>query len=878
MKRLLQKQRKYPGALLLTLALTLAATTAFAGTETALRVYDINSLMVTPTEAEGTSYSKVEFDGLYASQEVGTPELPVEYIRFIVPTASKGFSATATVTGRTITRRLPSRLWPVQHPIPANGRNIPGFAAPMESAYTSGSTVRAEVIEDSFIDGCNHVVTVAVYPVSYSDVNLTVKAASQIEVKLSYTVCSVAELDTKPIFPPVPSSHFRMEDIVVNSVSVPAYSPRRTVSIDTIPKYYYIITPKNLEPAFRHLATWKGQKGYNVTLKCIEDIYATPRYAIGRTCVFANGTSEEIVDSAASLRAYLKDEYIARGTYFCLLAGDYRTPMPIRRVRNYSSESECKYTHNVNPCGENYIPTDNYFSDFTTKWNLTKFPKETVFSVYEGDVGYAPDVVIGRLLCSQPKEVDNYLRKLIIYESNPGLGDASYLQNHLYFEQDKWEYKKDFFGEYVLDENGNRIKKGRSDSLLGKSAPARKAFSPFPMTTILNADSCRFYPDGTPHNHKGEDIIKALGDTGYSNWYGHGCPVQVGICAVNHIIIPITSYTNEQIYGKRNEYDYNIGLDMMGNKNKPSIAYSVSCDIAPFDRFAFGHEVKNDSGDIIDIIDGHIFDVPYNFGGAFTVAGDFGGPAMLCNSRVGWFDSAFHIHKEFNKWMSKTNRIGIAEVLSKGGFYSSHARATHHLIGEPEFEMWTVLPKKFDNLTVNVESFGLDIHGSDLLGAKVCTYFGHVGTPWQECPLSSIELNAARLTNDFAVSIWKTGYLPFISLYSFEGTITGQTKEYIVQTAMLGNPFYANSANGNAFRPTTIGSGTSYTVYASEGITAYSNFIIEDGAEVVLDCEKTANLSCTVKAGGKLTVRAKDVKMTPGFKVEKGGAFNMTIK
>ena len=32
-------------------------------------------------------------------------------------------------------------------------------------------------------------------------------------------------------------------------------------------------------------------------------------------------------------------------------------------------------------------------------------------------------------------------------------------------------------------------------------------------------------------------------------------------------------------------------------------------------------------------------------------------------------------------------------------------------------------------------------------------------------------------------------------------------------------------------------------------------------------------LPCTVKAGGKLTVRAKDVKMTPGFKVEKGGIF-----
>jgi hypothetical protein len=32
-------------------------------------------------------------------------------------------------------------------------------------------------------------------------------------------------------------------------------------------------------------------------------------------------------------------------------------------------------------------------------------------------------------------------------------------------------------------------------------------------------------------------------------------------------------------------------------------------------------------------------------------------------------------------------------------------------------------------------------------------------------------------------------------------------------------------------------------------------------------------LSCTVKAGGKLTVVAKNVRMTPGFDVEKGGIF-----
>jgi len=64
----------------------------------------------------------------------------------------------------------------------------------------------------------------------------------------------------------------------------------------------------------------------------------------------------------------------------------------------------------------------------------------------------------------------------------------------------------------------------------------------------------------------------------------------------------------------------------------------------------------------------------------------------------------------------------------------------------------------------------------------------------------------------------------------------------------------------------------------NEIITAHKNLIVGNGAEVVLDCEKTVELSCTVKAGGKLTVRGRDVKMTSGFNVEKGGVFNMEMK
>ena len=863
------KRNKCAHVFLLTLLLIIGVSKAFAGTETVVRNYDVSSLTITPAEGDGISYSKLEFGDLYTSQEVGAPELPVEYVRFIVPVASKGFTATVSMMGSTITHRLLSRIWPVQSPVRIDGRTIPVFVAPDENAYAKNHEARAEVVDDSFIDGCNHIVTVAVYPVAYSDADRTVKAASQIEVKLSFVECSVAELDTKPIFPPLPSPYFQIEDMVVNTVSVPAYAPRRSVTIDSVPERYYIITPKNLEEPLRHLATWKGQKGYQVTVKFIEDIYATSRYAIGQTCMFDNGTSEEIVDSAASLRAYLKDQYIAHGSYFCLLVGDYRTPMPIRRTRSKSLESAYKYEYDFNPCGEYYTPTDTYFSDFTTKWDLTKWSREKIYSTYEWNIVYAPDVVTGRLLCSQPKEIENYLRKLIIYESNPGLGDVLYLQNHLYFEQDSWKFVKDNEGNDVKVENG---------SLLGTSAGARNTFSPFPETTTLIADSCRFKPDGTPHIHKGKDIIKAIGASGYSNWYAHGSPTRIGTCHWFHFIIPITSYTDEQAYGKRSEYDYEIGLDMMDNRNKPSVAYSVSCDIAPFDMFVSGREITDNLGRLIDRVNGHIFDVPYNFGGAFTVAGDFGGPALLCNTRFGWFSSGFEIHRRFHQLLAKNPIIGIAETLSKSQCSESHARVTHHLIGEPEFKMWTVLPRKLDNLTVKVEDHGLTISGNDLLGANVSTYNGRVGNLWQKCSLNSIEISAAATMNDFTVSIWKTGYLPFIGLYSFEGTMTDQKKEYIVQTAMLGNPFYADSTDNNGFNPTVFGFGTSYTVYATEKITAYPNLIVDDGSEVMLDCEKDVEIACTVKSGGKLTVVAEKVKMNPGFKVEKGGIFKMKKK
>jgi len=656
-----------------------------------------------------------------------------------------------------------------------------------------------------------------------------------------------------------------MEDIVDNTRSVAACAPRRAVSVDSSPRYYYIITPRNLKTPLQYLATWKAQKGYSVTIKCIEDIYADSKYAIGSRHSFTNGTTEEIVDSAAALRAYLKDEYISKGTYFCLLVGDYRTPMPIRYARK-SSYQPYEYDKNIH--GDNYVPTDAYFSDFTTKWNLKPCQYNPIYTDYEKS--YAPDIVVGRLLCSRQEEVKNYLRKLIIYESNPGLGNASYLQNFVYFEQDKTKY----------DSIAKKTVRNTSLSLLGESSNVRNSFDPFPSTTIVIGDSCYFYEHGYDDSHRiphhGNDIIKAISNAGFSSWHGHGSPTQVGCCDWHYFIVPISTYKDEDLSQTREPYDSSNGLDLMNNSHNPQIAYSVSCDISPFDIYIGEKQEKDKNGYVTNRMNDHIYNIPYNFGSAFTVTGDFGGPAILCNTRQGWVRISSKMEAKFGEYIQMQPKIGIAEALSKQSYPDDHLRMTHHLIGEPEFEMWLNLPKKFERLSIITENSGLVLSGSELVGSKLFTYPGYGNPSWTECSLREITLNKARLRNDFAVSIWKTGYLPIIRLYSFDGSMSNVTKNYLVQEALLGNPACTDPTNSSL--TTRLGTGTNYTVNAINSITAYPGFIIGDGANVVLECDKTVTLSCTVKAGGKLTVKAKDVKMTSNFTVEKGGVIEINKK
>ena len=788
-----------------------------AATETATRLYDSTLLTKTVRTVDGVQYTHLSWLGLDATSMPGAPEMPVEYIRFIVPVYTNNFRVTVTAGGLS-RQTLEAPVFPSQEPVPTSYEGPVEFTVPDPQYYSATQPIRAEYVEDGFVDGCNHIVTVAVYPASYDDASLSVTTASTVNVTLEYDSCTAAELESTPIFPPRASKYLDLKSMVVNGERTMnrQYAPREKASPDA-PEYYYIITPRNLEEAFQDLAIWKRQKGYNVIVKCIEDVYADPRYRIGAMYSLKDETPQQVVDSAMSLRCYLRDQFELNGGYFCLLAGDWHTPMPIRRV------VETKRADAI-PNSHDFSPTDNYFSDFTTGFELTN-NYGGIYSLSK-HTPYSPDIYLGRLLSYKPEHVKNYMNKLLIYEANPGLGENDYLDNAFYM------YEKDGLGQV-----------GKVESV----------FNPFKNTLVI-LDSCQTSRIGPPHT--GSDVINYMRGKGFINLHCHGGPTAMLTCGLYpySFIISQSSYRyNHELGPWVYEYsdDVSRGIDCMNNTNFPGVLYTISCITAPFDDYC--------SSD-------HHFDADYNMAQAYTIAGNYGGVAYLGNTRDGSWTNSTELEKKWGEQMLLKQKVGISEALSKNIYMDSVGswfKTRHNLVGEPEFEMWLGKPNVLDvNITPTIS--GLNIQGN----LPDSTYYVlSNGNSYSTKKIISGSQFANPYPAEYCFALWKTGYLPIINLYAQKGSFA-ETKRYIVRNAFLG----AFTANGVASGSYSVLENGNLYIRATDGISINNGFTIENGGVVELNCEQTVNLKGgEVKRGGKLIIHAKDVKMGAGFKVAPGG-------
>ena len=851
------------------LALTLAAAlagipAAQAGTEQAVRTYDTSALRSEGVTAEGVQYTRLSWEGL--EMTAGEPELPVEYVRFLVPVYTTNF--TATVSGVTHGSALQTmyRIYPGQEPVTTNHEGPVPFTAPLESAYTLTLPVRAEVVSDGFVDGCNHIVTVAVYPTTYSPTNGTVMPASRLTVTLNYDDCTAADLKDTPIFPPHRSRHIDVGGMVVNAqrMSSRQYAPA-PAPLDTMSDRYYIITPRSLAASFRDLAAWKRQKGYDVVIKPIEEVYEEYPYGEGQThsCQFAGGGthSVEVVDEAASLRTYLQDEFSRHGSFFCLLAGDYHTNMPIRKaVWKYGNDDHRlpPYPHDN---GEYACPTDNYFIDLTTNWDLQIRDNLTIWTGDEAVLKFNWSIPVGRLLCSTSEEIERYTRKLMLYEANPGYGKNDYLTKALFFESCNTEYSSDGSSSHtscmisVEDSKPARIACNHLFDIVFVQDPAHQTRYHQPL------DSTSLKPQDGP---TGTYLVQWIGKTGFSSWHGHGSPYGVICSSYCRVLYTDDSRADKFPYNTPNAF-YNTpgsGLTNLTNYDCPAVVYSGSCDNAPFDALVW---MNGDEATPLNEM---------NLGAAFTTAGDYGGPAAIMNTRAGLMRTSGIAESKFINALKDCPIIGAAHCASKQQLDGYHVRSTVSLIGDPEFNMWLDKPQELD-ITVSERANGFSLSGSCLESLRLVLsnrnrhYIYPQGSVHEGSYLTLFDGGG-----EYCVSIWKTGYLPIVRLMAQCGVLSDGERCYSVRDAILG--FSSNVVQNGYY--TVSGNGSLY-VRAVDGVQLNKGFEIDRGGTVTIKCGRTAYLNGgRVKAGGKLRIEAHDVQFGPGFVVEPGGTIDIQIK
>lgn len=783
-----------------------------------------------------TPYSKVGYQGLYGGGNVAAPELPIKYVTFAVPTLCHDITVTAITSGETITT-LSLPLYPVQEPKSVND-TTETYTLPDETIYNTDEFYPqniASVVDEGYFDGNKHMVTVAVYPSQYNPVTGNLKSFSTINLTVNYS----SGLSDNPALVPIsrnldaPEIISTIKSIVANPSQVEQFAthtgsimPLSTYSAeDSLPGYEYcIITSRELAPAFKRLVHFKRQKGIDAGIVCMEDILESSLYQDG-------DLKSSINDDAGKLRQYLKDAWQYHNTKYVLLGG--KPPhVPIRYGHVYNNS-------NYN---DDKIPTDLYFSDFNGDWDVDG---DYYYGEWQDKVDFNPELYVGRLLCKNQEEINNYINKLLIYELNPGNGDYSYLtKSFTYYSFD--------IKDYMLENDSAIYYKieNTTDSMFYNNKLFQNKTYPkgADVINILNQNPVGiFFPNG--HGNPGSITII---DNNYTN-SGAGSSVRYGITPIDNPIDPC-GMTDE----------VNNGWDCLNNKYYPNIIYTISCTNIPYDIYT------NDNN--------RTYDIPMNLGESFTLGKDYGGVAYLGNTRNGYLPYSFELQQLFLDLINMgMYNIGILEAISKYKYLNyRYVRFSHNLLGDPEFMIWTNIISKYNQIYIYrsdyneivIESSTLD--NNDITGATVAVYNtdGSVTKHTSEY----FTTRFFDISPNSSVMIYSPNMIPYIAPVVMQNETINSSVSFFTTTASLGNAVDENRTFGDLI----FDNGADFTIYASGDVLIDSGVIVKSGATLTIESNgKVTIAGGRVESGGVLNIKAIECDMSHDFNTKKGATVNI---
>lgn len=764
--------------------------------------YDLSKITIGTDTLGGVTYNTVHYDGLYNDGAPGMPSLPVDYIRFSVPWNATNFTVSAALQNNLIRSLSNLLLYPCQPYRFMDDTTHHDIVLPDNATYNSATyypSSNAWVVDEGFLAGENHIVTVAVMPISYNRrvaggiTTNRLKQSQAVRLTLSYEL-----RDSLAMYPIVrQDTELRREgyrlaqSMVVNPDNVTCNAPIDVtldslsiipnsgdglnggsgnigdippINNDTTGVYggemnmaskcgYLIVTTSDLCYSLRRLAALKRQKGYNVKIMTMDSILTHP-YA-GQGDMVNNVLT--FPDDAGKLRQYLRILYRLSGVKYLLLAG---SDVPFRKS-NWPPKAPC----------------DMYFSDFHTDYRYQNYDNK-------------PELYVGRLLARTEEQIDNYTDKLFRYELNPGHGNPSYLKRALYTE---------------------------GINMIGHSLPIRTVLNPLFTDTII------FREQANLRIPKGSDIINEINNTqyGFMSFHNHGEPSSIVVYGVDNnstqmeydhcsnLIWAIdTVHISNCWYAEVCDTEGNA-LNNLNNKWYPNIVYSEACKTIPYDTI------------------NHFENIPVNFGESFTTGKDYGGPAFLGNTRDGIISASFQLEQIFaQQIVNGRYKIGETEAWSKALYSINQVNTTHNLLGEPEFEMWTDIPQNFVNINITRSDNSITVCGigTDSTIVSLC---GNQATELlMKMIISSSSVTFNNVSPNSSIMLYKHNYIPYIAPLVLQKVDLNRSQYVIASDVTAGRSVDSGRTNGDV----TVKNGIEYEIEASGTVTLEGGFSVEKGA------------------------------------------------
>ena len=761
---------------------------------------EISTIVVTKN---GVAYNKLFVNQTIPETCLGKPDLPYYIYKFYIPLSQKAIGVNFKSTKQE-NIKLENDLLPCQRPLLTSNNKIDtSFIFPEKSIYERNSIfpqVQAKISNVEYFDGNLEIITVEVYPIRYNPKLRKLFVDTEYDISIETASIISGEKNRRPkkrldhVVDILCSTVTNKNDVLADSEKInvstnndASKSPARVSSnVNSLLPYYeyVIITDASLVGGFDDFVKWKKRKGVNIGIVTTNDIYSN--YAGDNISVPA------INDNPGKVRQYLKDAHFNGGTIWALIAGDNNTNIPIR------------YSYTVFQDNKT-MPTDSYFSDLHGNWN-------------NNDPLSMPDIYVGRLICSNSVDIQNWSKKVLLYEQNPGNGDYGYLLKSFSIQADQLQ-------DYNEANNVALYFPSITPTIWGENPTS---------SSIYDTNG---YSNSILGVTKGADVINEMNNHyGMFGWFCHGGTgggwYQCNPGGSN--IATMTGGTNNDTYPSwalcaEDAVDYcagnriaenGNGLDNLSNENYPSLLYSVSCDVTPFNHT----KNYNNNGSM-------------NCGEAFTILPQTGGIAFLGNTSYGWVYSSSQMYKKFATLVNYNDfhsHLGVSECLSRYQYGMLDISYSHNLIGCPETQMWTNLPQKFESASITKTGSTVTVNTGGITDCKICLMSANDnGASYYSVDPTSSETVFDNVPEGYYVTISKYNYIPY--MYS---------SDYYIQNETLIGTQIINATNVTA--------GSNITTSKPSGPV-----IIQSGANITIDADENTIINDTfeVELGGALEIK-----------------------